>query len=205
MTRRIFSREPTNFGRVDVQCAELMFVQDMLIALPNQQIYLPRQVQCFAPLVERVVGIARPVDSYMYLTAKRLFTSPTCRWNRPGWHIDGFGTDDINYIWSDSFPTEFCSQQFDLSDDHALSMIEMTQQVRKENVRTYGSGMLMGLDNTVVHQVAPVQDCGVRTFAKISISRNRYNLRGNAHNDLIEYDWQMVDRALERNDPAAEA
>lgn len=205
MKRRIFSREPAVIGRIDVRCDEFMFVQDMLIALPDQQIYLPRQVQCFAPLVEEVMAIGRPAGTYMYLTAKRLFTSPTCGWNRPGWHIDGFGTDDLNYLWSDSFPTEFCSQQFDLSDDHARSMIEMEQQVRKENVRTYENSTLLGLDNTVVHQVAPVKGCGVRTFAKISISRNRYNLRGNARNDLIDYDWSMVDRALERNDPAAEA
>lgn len=29
------------------------------------------------------------------------------------------------------------------------------------------------------------------------------SLRGNAHNGLIDYDWPIVDRAPERNDPAA--
>lgn len=201
----MFSHEPTIHGQYLIDCAEMMFVQDMLIALPNSAPMLPRQVRCFAPLVEEVMAIGRPADTYLYLTAKRLFTSPTCCWNRPGWHIDGFGTDDMNYIWSDSFPTEFCVQPFDLSDDHAMSMDQMTQQARWANVRAYDDNLLLGLDTTVVHRVAPVTSCGVRTFAKISISRNRYNLRGNAHNDLIDYDWPMVARALERNDPAAVA
>ena len=199
----IFSHEPTIHGQIEIACEEFMFVQDMLIALPHSLPKLPRHVQCFAPLVEEVMAIGVPPDRYIYLTAKRLFVSPTCCWNRPGWHIDGFGTDDRNYLWSDSFPTEFCIQPFDLSDDHLLSMAQMTKHVRPENVRTYDNNLLLGLDNTVVHQVAPVRSSGVRTFAKISISRNRYNLCGNAHNDLIDYHWPMVDRAMDRNDPAA--
>lgn len=201
----MYSHEPTIIGQHHIQCDEMMFVQDMLIALPGKAVRLPRQLRCFWPLVEDVLAVGVPNDSHIYLTAKRLFVSPTCCWNRPGWHIDGFGTDDKNYLWSDSFPTEFCVQPFDLSDDHALSMVEMEQQVRRENICTYDNNLLLGLDTAVVHQVAPVLSCGVRTFAKISISRNRYNLRGNAHNDLIDYDWLMVDRALDRNDPAAVA
>jgi hypothetical protein len=199
----MFSHEPTIHGQIEIACDEFMFVQDMLIAQPHSLPKLPRQVQCFAPLVEEVMAIGVPADCYIYLTAKRLFTSPTCCWNRPGWHIDGFGTDDRNYIWSDSFPTEFCVQSFELSDDHTMSMIQMAEQARRKNIVTYDNKLLLGLDNTVVHRVAPVTSCGVRTFAKVSVSRNRYNLRGNAHNDLIGYDWLMVDRAVDRNDPAA--
>jgi hypothetical protein len=185
----MFSHEPTIHGQIEIACDEFMFVQDMLIALPGQMPRLPRQVQCFAPLVEEVMAIGVSIDYHIYLTAKRLFVS----------------TDDHNYIWSDSFPTEFCVQPFELSDDHTMSMIQMAEQAWRKNIVTYDDKLLLGLDNTVVHRVAPVTSCGVRTFAKISISRNRYNRRGNAHNDLIDYDWPMVDRAVDRNDPAAVA
>ena len=46
-------------------------------------------------------GRYRFLDSYMYLTVKRQYQSKSKLFNRPGYHSDGFLTDDINYIWSD--------------------------------------------------------------------------------------------------------
>lgn len=41
----------------------------------------------------------------------------------------------------------------------------------------------------------------VRTFVKVSISRDKYDLIGNSHNHLLQYDWPMRPRALTRNPP----
>jgi hypothetical protein len=43
----------------------------------------------------------------------------------------------------------------------------------------------------------------MRRFVKVSLSSHRYNLIGNSHNHLLDYDWQMFPRDAARNDPAA--
>lgn len=203
----MFSREPTVLGQFQIDCPELMFVQYMPIAMPGKSFRLPRNLMCFLPLLEAIPAGQIDPFTYVYLTAKRLFVGPNCLGNRPGWHTDGFGTDDINYIWSDSMPTEFCIQEFTLSDDHDLSLAQIEQQVQPwcENIKTYPVGSLLMLDSSIVHRVASMTTEGYRTFVKISVSRERYNLIGNAHNYLFDYDWPMVERQAARNHPIGPA
>ena len=40
-----------------------------------------------------------------------------------------------------------------------------------------------------------------RTFIKVSFSDQKYNLKGNTHNYLFDYEWDMIDRSVSRNDP----
>lgn len=202
----MFSHEPIVLGQYDIDCRELMFVQYMPIAMPYGPIRIPDNLRCFAPLVAAVTLHGCPSGAHIYLTAKRLFVGPNCLGNRPGWHTDGFGTDDINYIWYDAVPTEFCvNQYFVLSDDHDLSLDQMAQQARSQNITTYPAGSLLKLDSSVVHRVAQPVTEGYRTFVKISVSRERYNLAGNARNYLFDYDWQMVGRQAGRNHPIGAA
>lgn len=140
-------------------------------------------------------------DHYVYLTAKSLYVTPESPGNRPGWHADGYGSNgDLNYIWHDKNPTEFAEQEFkDIPDDDFASMEEMENQIDPANIVTYPNRMLLRLDETVVHRVGPVIETGVRTFIKVSISKHKYNLLGNSHNYLIDYNWEMHDRAETRN------
>lgn len=201
---KVYSKKPHVVGYFHVGKPEMMFVQDMPVAMPGTGIRLPPHLKCFREIVHQAALAGRnSVDQYVYLSAKRMFVTPESNYNRPGWHIDGFGTDDLNYIWYDSFPTELCvDQEFELSNDHALSMVEMEQQVKQQNIVTYPRRMLIELDNTIVHRVAPVDIACVRTFVKVSISYNKYNREGNAHNHEFNYQWDMVSRSTERNDPA---
>lgn len=201
----IYSKEPDIVDTFSIPCTEMMFVQDMPIRMPGSSGFLiPDHLEGFYRLALacwRDSGYRD--DVYFYLTAKRLFTGPTCQWNRPGWHIDGYGTDDINYLWSDSYPTEFCvNQEFLLSEDHLLSMQQMTEQALPTHIKTYPVNSVLKVDNTIVHRVAEPKEEGFRTFAKISVSKNKYNRVGNAHNHLFDYDWDMVERSVQRNDPA---
>ena len=200
----IAGNEPVRIGRVALRQPEMMLVQYMPIHMAGVGTRVPKNLISFAPLIEIAMQERRP-DQYVYLTAKHMYVTPERMFNRPGWHIDGFGTDDVNYVWSDRAPTEFCVQSFDLSDDCAESMSQMEAQARPENIRTYGENMLLRLDPTIVHR-APVSVApGFRTFVKISLSRSIYNLRGNAHNYLFDYNWPMHERAEARNHPAVYA
>ncbi|MBZ5864318.1 hypothetical protein LAG72_24625, partial [Escherichia coli] len=62
-------------------------------------------------------------DSFVYLSVKILHVTPDAPGNRPGWHSDGFLTNDLNYIWADRNPTEFFINDdlYPVPEDHFLS------------------------------------------------------------------------------------
>jgi hypothetical protein len=194
-------KAPVLLGRLYIPTPEMMFVQYMPIHIPGVGAAVPPHLRTFVPLIEMAMR-EKKRDQYVYLTAKRLYVEKDHCFNRPGWHTDGFGTDDINYVWADRGPTEFCVQPFDLSEDCDESMAQMEAQARPESIQTYGPQMALRLDSAVVHRPPQSIATGYRTFAKVSISRDLYNLEGNAHNYLLDYDWQMVPRREARNHPA---
>lgn len=200
-SRVIHGAPPHVVGVFDLPKPELMFVQYMPIKLAGSSRWaVPGNLQPFAPLMER---IECEKHDHVYLSARHLFVAAGTVPNRPGWHADGFGTSDVNYIWADSIPTEFCVQPFTLSDDHSISMAQMEQQARPANLRTYPDKTLLRLDASVIHRPAVAKASGFRVFVKFSVSRDRYDLEGNAHNPLLDYDWPLHARAVARNNPSA--
>jgi hypothetical protein len=172
----------------------------------NAGIRLEVRLGMFYPMVMAALADARKqgfTNPYVYLTARRGVATPENPLNRPGWHCDGFGTDDLNYIWYDRFPTRFAQGEFhDISDSHIDSLEQFEQQSRGLYHYTYPNCRLLRLNRYVVHNTPLVEATAVRSFLKISISNHRYNLVGNSHNYLFDYDWPMFDRSLIRNDPA---
>lgn len=190
---------PVDLGPLDIACGEFMFVQYMPVVMPGQGVRIPESLKPFTDMVYR----AHWFDwHYVYLTVKNLYVTRDSR-GRPGWHLDGFQTNDVNYVWYTSNPTEFCVQDFDIADDCDLSVRHMTSQAMEANVRTYPCRHLLRLDPKVVHRVSRSPIEGYRCFAKVSVSRDRYDLAGNAHNYLFDYDWKLSPRDQSRNHPAA--
>lgn len=168
-------------------------ISEDLLLCPSEMcysVYLPIKVDSVVSIPENyywVKPLAGKLDQddwvdfkYWYLTVKHIWVSGYG--NREGWHIDGFGSNDINYIWSDCYPTEFCIQNFILSEDHELSMREMEEQYKEENIKTAKANQLLRLSNTMVHRCVKIDSPTLRTFIKISCSNEKYNLKGNAKN-----------------------
>lgn len=142
-------------------------------------------------------------SSYIYLTCKNMYQVSGTSYNRLGWHSDGFGTDDINYIWSDRFPTVFNYSDFELSQDDTLSLAQMERQA-KENWtkdKIYDNYDVLRLNQYNIHRVGQYYESGMRCFAKISFSKSRYSLFGNSHNYEFDYNWNMKQRDVNRNQP----
>lgn len=151
-------------------------------------------------------------DPYVYVTARRGYATPGNPLNRPGWHCDDFGGTDLNYIWSDTYPTRFLrsTKPLTLPEDDQQSMMVMGDFAHvAENmdhptlsVEDGPVGHLLRLDPFVIHDtpIIPAPG-GMRSFFKISVSSHRYNLRGNSRNHLLDYDWPMCDRDQLRNQP----
>jgi len=162
---------------------------------------LPERCAVFESLLNAAIeDYGSVVENYVYLTVKAGHVDESTFGNRPGWHADGYGSGgDITYIWSDLNPTEFAVQNFvDVPDDDNGSMKAMEAQAK--NIVTYPEGHLLKLNEGVVHRVAENnRRSGMRTFVKIAFSKHRFNLKGNSHNYLLDYNWKMHDRLVVRN------
>ena len=137
---------------------------------------------------------------YWYVTSKKLHVTPDNMANRPGWHSDGYGTSDVNYIWTDKKPTEFAIQEFNnLSRSHSISLDQFQEQIDNSNIVRYNENDLLRIDERHIHRTPVDTYEGMRHFVKISGSHHKFNLIGNAHNHELDYDWKMYSREELRN------
>ncbi|ARQ95308.1 hypothetical protein [Bradyrhizobium phage BDU-MI-1] len=212
---KMYGTAPVDLGLVDLSPVEMMFWQYLPIKLPGTYgESMPANLEQFQPIVDevfrdlqRIAGnISLWMDNYVYLTAKTLYVTPENPGNRPGWHSDGFMTSDLNYIWSDRNGTEFWLPPalVHFTQDHDTSLREMESIVNVDHIATYPDKHLLRLDEAVIHRVAPVIKPGFRSFVKISVSSERYNLAGNSVNHAFDR-WNYVPRREERNHPVAES
>lgn len=206
----LYGQAPVNLGIRSVRAKlQMMFYQDYPIKLAERsRDFMEDRLWIFRPIIatclqdfKETFGRDRYFKSYVYISAKHLFQPAGSPYNRPGWHADGFMSDDINYIWSDKYPTIFNSSKFKLSQDDVLSMKEMEEQALPENDYTYPEGSLLRLNQYCIHRVNTDVPAGMRTFLKVSFSYDKYNREGNAHNYGLNYDWEMKPRGEHRNIP----
>lgn len=192
------------FGLVDVNPTEYVFNLYLPIKLQwGVCIHLPENIKWALPIVQSVikdVGRTSIEGRWMYITVKYMWVGYELA-NRPGWHADGFLTNDLNYIWYDRLPTEFSIQDFEVDECHIKSLEQFEEQAKDENIQTYPIKHVLKLDSRNVHRVAYDDNPGFRTFVKVSISDHFYNLEGNAKNPAFEIDEEYYERFDIRNDP----
>lgn len=200
----IYGALPDDLGLIDISPTEMMFWLYCPISTPRECTTLPENLVQFRPIIDRVKrdDVERYCSSYVYLTAKTLWVSGDYIGNRPGWHSDGFGTDDVNYIWYDHAPTEFYEGRFRLPDDCDDSMAIMEKLAHGRPIITHPAKHLLKLTPAVIHRSPVGFPTGMRTFVKVSISSERYNLEGNSVNHLLTERWPLLPRVAERNHPA---
>lgn len=199
----------------DLDLVEMQFIQYMPIFMPEEcaLIRMPEQLFALKEFRRMLHAIAeyhgglpamREAGLYIYLTTRHGFATPGNPLNRPGWHCDGFGTADINYIWWSRWGTRFAEQPFtDIDPGHVRSMEQFEEQMRPDRIKVYDDRFLLRLNPFVVHTTPEIPEPGgYRQFIKISVSPHKYNLLGNTHNYMFSYDWTMHDRDALRNDPS---
>lgn len=180
---------------------EMCFVQYMPIKFSySSDVCIPENLHWVEPVVYPLLGYALFSD-YVYLTVKHLYTERGSLGNRPGWHIDGYMSDDLNFIWCDKNPTEYVPSldSYRFSENHVEALREMeiadTMAVYEIPINS-----IVNIERTV-HRTKENISPGLRTFIKVSISKHKYNLQGNAKNPIMNYNWKMYPRTCERNHP----
>lgn len=159
-------------------------------------------------------------DWYVYLSVKHGWVDAGQAGNREGWHIDGFGSPgDKNFIWCDSTPTEYLKGTFVVPSDHKGCLERLAYLAGKVGIQHKPRNDLAPLHITqghlethtlyelgqTVHQPSKALVSGMRTFVKISVSRERYDLVGNARNPLLpSTHWPLKAREGVRNHPTSQ-
>lgn len=211
--RMTYGKAPEDLGEIKLHLPEVMYYLYLPLKLRGQMVieHLPanlKGIKGIADILLKIyydIGPKEWVDNNIYITIKKMFVSPSVTANRPGWHADGFGTDDLNYIWYDCLPTEFSvGPNFNITEgDHVKSLEEFEEQAGKNPMVIYPNTHLLKLDPYVVHRVAMAKEQMMRTFIKVSVSKDQYNLKDNSINHELDYNWKTYDRAMVRNDPNA--
>lgn len=186
------------------------------VVLPDRLAFLSEPVM--AALADARATAPHLADPYLYVTARRGYATPGNPLNRPGWHTDDFGGTDLNYIWTDAFPTRFllAERPLDISSHDQVSMEDMAAWAALADNAEAALGpdglriedgpvnTLLRLTPHVIHTTPEIPGPGgVRSFFKISVSTHRYDLLGNSHNYGLDYDWPLYDRQALRNQPSA--
>lgn len=200
-----YGKLPSVIGLCELKPVEVMYYLYLPISLPGQDGWVvPEGLKFLDPLMKMIKEDEpkRFKEEYIYLTVKRMFVGGSVTANRPGWHADGFLTDDLNYVWYDCLPTVFNQSQFTVTPDHIKSLVEFEEQALEENDVAFAPGFLLKLDSSCVHRVAMSEEQMMRLFVKVSMSKDKYNLKDNSINRLLDYNWEMHDREVVRNNPA---
>lgn len=214
-----YGEMPTVVGNFDVEVNEMMAYLYLPVNIPRaslahqQQYYVPKRLHILSDVFHAVYddfielmglhNLSQLFDGYyIYFTVKHLFVTADNPGNRPGFHCDGFLSDDINYVWCDTTPTVFCIQNYhNVIQSHHESLDVFEEQSNPDNEIIFPENTLLRLTPYVVHRTPDITEPHMRTFMKVSISKERYNLKGNSHNYGLDYDWTMYDRSKVRNHP----
>lgn len=204
---------PKEVGTIENGIDEMMFYQYLPIKSNDMFcLDLPSQLnneflQEFITIVNNdfisLRGTKEFKEHYIYLTVKHLFVTQEMNLNRPGIHSDGFMTNDINYIWSNEQPTVFYSGEFPnvpMDDELSINYFEEQKQYCERVV--YPTNNILRLDQFNIHETNTIEKfSGLRCFVKISFSKDKYDLKGNAKNSCITSDWEYRERSQTRNIP----
>ncbi len=208
--QKLFNGKPILLGTFPIDIEEMMFYLYLPIKMANDVHWkIPERLKVFKPLIIESLkdliechGAEYFQESYIYISAKNVWATPDNVGGRAGYHIDGFMTQDLSYLWCNTAPTIFNSGYFNLTLDHERSMMEMELQAFKEKEYTMNNFDLLRIDSTVVHRTPDIVKPSMRCFFKLNVSKEKYNLKGNSHNYLFDYDWKLHDRQAVRNEPA---
>ena len=168
----------------------------------NHNLSIPERFSPFSHLIYLAREDCKTKDyKYIYITVKNLFVEKGGMQNRCGAHVDGFMSDDENYVYVSGQPTEWISTAlYKETPDHRASINNFNEYFSTSKILLMESNTLYRLGKTI-HRTPVIDYSHVRLFVKISFSNHKYNLEGNAINDGIRYHWKYYKRGMVRNHP----
>jgi hypothetical protein len=172
------------------------------VKIDDSPVCIPDNLDIYKPLIHIAKESIDQVFKYIYISVQNDYVLPNTTQKRPGNHVDGYLTDDETFIYVDSVDTtEYFNMpkvlNGSLDDLEALKSFEDVdgEFLRCKNKHLYDL-------KRCIHRSPIISKPHVRLFVKISFSNDKYNLKGNAKNHLLNYDWNYLDRNVTRNTPS---
>lgn len=181
-------------------------VLDMPIKLPGSEVKLPKELEPFREVIQKVVDFEISVnpnfDQYnAYITVDQGTVKAGKTQRRPGLHVDGFqGNErptksaiDHSYIVADSVPTVFYDQPFHvkhLDPGKHNFFKEFDRQATESSARSIEPYQIYLMDSYAVHRASNANTDTQRTFFRITFSKEIYDREGLTDNPMLEYNWQ---------------
>lgn len=208
----VYGKPPIIIDEYQIDVSEMMYYQYYPVMVPSKPMVLSieSRLNVFADIIGHCIIHEKHKFGndfkYAYVSAKNIFCPTGSNINRPGWHSDGFLSDDVNYIWSNTLPTEFIVGHWllgeQIPEDHEKSLKVFEDLASESDILTCDENVLYRLDQSVIHR--PAINHGpamLRCFLKVSLSNDVYNLKGNSVNySLPSIDYK--ERDFDRNHPS---
>ena len=121
-------------------------------------------------------------NRYIYLTIDQNIVSPGKTLREAGWHLDGLQGDEVSvkknadyqFIWSDSLPTKFCTQEFDI-DELDLSKVNafkfLGKQVIESRCYLLNPNTIYLMNPYHLHEASQAKTETFRKFVRLSFTQ----------------------------------
>ena len=211
---------PTRVGRVpDPHSFSLprgVRVLDLPVKVAGSDTYcLPREVLPWKNLIRQIAAVEHASNPYIdecnaYLTIDQGVVQPGTTQRNGGCHVDGFQGARIarktrcnrSYVVSDTTPTVFYRQKFDLVAGGRLDVAkhdffaEMDLQARSSCEERSRPHEVVLMDAYTVHRAEMLTSATAqhRTFFRLTFDPKVFDRLGNTLNPLLVTGWQMVQR-----------
>lgn len=177
--------------------------------------YLPDEVVPWAGIVRRIAEVEHASNPYVdecfaYLTVDQGVVQPGTTQRNGGCHVDGFQGARIaqktrcnrSYVVSDTTPTVFYRQQFDLVAGGRLDsakhdfFAELDLQARSACEERSRPHEVVLMDAYTVHRAEVLSSTTAlhRTFFRLSFDPKVFDRLGNTPNPLLSTGWEMTIR-----------
>lgn len=190
-----YNEHPLTVGQMNL-CPQLdrQYVLRMIVGEELGKFFLPSELEWVRCLVEKAYAIQSRFSlphRFCYVTVRHGEVTST---TDDEWHVDGFSMrnhhiPDQNYIWCDSFPTEWLCQSISIPNDfdplrHNLHKY-IASVADENNAVSLSEKVLYAFDTYCIHRRPKVPEGTHRTFVRVSFCAIEIDDVNNTDNPLI--------------------
>ena len=186
-------------------------VLDCPIKFPGIKEYrIPKPLNQFDEVIAKIASYEHAINPnidqfYAYLTVDQgRVEADECQ-RTPGCHVDGFQGARINpkrlinrsYIVYDRVPPVFYVQEFEtehLDEAKHDFFLSFDEQAKEDCAIRFDPYSIILSNAYSVHRSDSVSYPIYRTFFRLSYDTVVFDRFGNTHNDMFDYDWNMITR-----------
>lgn len=185
---------------------------DMPIRIAGDHEYaVPENWKTLVPLIQDIVSIEQANNPnwkqyHTYITIDSSSVDAYVQQRHGGLHVDGFQGERIdpktkitrNYVVSTNGGTRFYPQRFVVADPKVFNVFQgFDIQAETERSITAEEGVVHFMNAYTVHESGFASRKGIRTFLRVTFDLKKFDREGNTQNKMLDYDWQMVERATQ--------